>query len=31
METEVGRLNAVTFNNVVNAVVGILHRAVRAK
>jgi mRNA interferase MazF len=31
METEAGRLNAMAFNNVVNAVVGILQRALKAK
>ena len=31
METEVGRLNATAFKNVVNAVIGILQRAAKAK
>ena len=31
METEAGRLNVMVFNNVVNAVVGILQRAAKAE
>jgi len=27
METEVGRLNAIAFNNIINAVVDILQKA----
>jgi len=29
METEVGRLNAIAFNNIINAVVDILQKAAK--
>ena len=31
MEIEVGKLNAIAFNNIINAVVNILQKAVRGK